>query len=89
MPLPTAAYWQPAVALHESVVHGLLSLQASGLAPTHVPELLQVSVWVHRLPSVHVTPASVAEPALLQAPVAVSQPSRVHGLLSLQFLLAV
>ena len=89
VPLPTAAYWQPAVALQLSVVHGLASLHTSGLAPTHAPLLLQASVWVHRLPSVHDAPASVAEPTLLQAPVVVLQVSSVHGLLSLQFLLAV
>lgn len=73
----------PATASQLSSVHGLLSLQLRLPEPTHDPLLLHASVVVHRLPSVHEAPASVADPGLLQPPVPVLHTSSVHGLLSL------
>lgn len=75
---------QPVEAMHVSSVHALLSLQLKVPEPTHDPLLLQVSVVVHKLPSVQVTPLSDAEPACWQAPVETLQLSAVQGLLSLQ-----
>jgi hypothetical protein len=43
-----------------------------------------LSLVVHRLLSLQSAPASVADPAWLQAPVVVLQVSSEHGLLSLQ-----
>jgi hypothetical protein len=80
---------QPAVALHESSVHSMLSLQTRLPEPTQTPLLLQPSVGVQTLPSVQLLPARVALPTLLQAPVVVLQLSKVHGLVSAQFLLLV
>ncbi len=47
---------QPKVASHKSFVHGLPSSQveAGSGVPTHLPPL-QMSYWVHKLPSVQVT----------------------------------
>lgn len=81
-------YRQPAAASQLSSVQGLLSLQDKLPAPTQAPLLLQVSVVVHKLLSLQVAPASVAEPGLLQLPVAVLHTSSVHGLLSLQEVVA-
>jgi hypothetical protein len=38
VPLLFAVYRQPDEVLHESVVHGLLSLQVSGVPAWHVPD---------------------------------------------------
>jgi hypothetical protein len=64
--------------LHESVVHGLLSLQLGAAPPTHAPPE-HVSAVVHALPSSH---AAVLF-ACVQ-PLAGAHASLVHGLLSLQ-----
>jgi hypothetical protein len=45
----------PFKVLHASSVHGLLSLQITGLVPTHVP-LWHASVCVQALPSVQDVP---------------------------------
>jgi len=45
----------PFSGLHASSVHGFVSLQITGLLPTHAP-VWHVSVWVQALPSVHVVP---------------------------------
>jgi hypothetical protein len=43
----------PLAGLHESVVHGLPSVQATGVPPPHVPAE-QRSPVVHAFPSLHV-----------------------------------
>jgi hypothetical protein len=78
---------QPLPALHVSSVHGRLSLQVRLPEPTQTPLLLQVSVGVHKLPSVQLAPFKDALPGLLQLPLLTLQLSSVHGLLSLQSLL--
>jgi hypothetical protein len=69
---------QPVAALHESSVHGLLSLQPSAGPPTHAPPL-QVSAVVHALPSLQANVLFVCTHPLVGL-----HESSVHGLLSLQ-----
>jgi hypothetical protein len=64
--------------LHESSVHGLLSLQATGAPAWHVPPE-QLSPVVHAFPSLH-----GAVLLVWTHPVAGLHVSSVHGLLSLQ-----
>jgi hypothetical protein len=72
------ALTQPVAELHESSVHGLLSLQSGGTLPTHAPPA-HTSTVVHALPS--------SQGAVLFAftqPIAGLQESSVQRLLSLQ-----
>jgi hypothetical protein len=82
----SAAKLQPLAGRQLSSVQSLLSLQLSVPLPTQAPLTLQVSVGVHKLPSLQAAPTSPAEPRLLQVPVTVSQESSVQGLPSLQLL---
>jgi glyoxylate utilization-related uncharacterized protein len=69
---------QPVAGLHESSVHGLLSLQPSAGPPTQDPPL-QVSAVVHALPSLQANVLFVCT-----HPLAGLHESSVQGLLSLQ-----
>jgi hypothetical protein len=80
VPLATFAAWQPLVALHESVVHGLPSLQASGVPGVQAPAW-HVSSPLHTVPSLQDVPLGAL--AVWQ-PLAVLHVSSVHGLPSLQ-----
>jgi hypothetical protein len=81
VPLVTAVFLQPVVWSQESAVHGLLSLQFGAVPDAHDPAW-QVSAPLHALPSEHDVPSITG--VFLQ-PVAESQASLVHGVLSLQF----
>ena len=83
-PLAAVCVHAPVVASHESVVHGLLSLQP-GAVPTQVP-LTHWSLIVQVLPSLQVTPPP-PPPTLVctQLPDCCAQVSLVQTLLSLQF----
>jgi hypothetical protein len=70
---------QPDCWSHSSAVQPLLSLQASGDEPLQTP-FWQVSTWVQASRSLHDGPVRLT---CVQAPFP-SQPSVVHGLLSLQ-----
>jgi hypothetical protein len=72
-------FTQPVAGTHESSVHGLLSLQFGAEPPTHTPAA-HVSDVVQALPS-----SQDAALLALTQPVAGTQESSVHGLLSLQF----
>src|SRR5262245_58473739 len=55
VPFATTGFWQPVDGLHESVVHGLLSPQASGVPavqtpPWHVSAPLQTVASAHDVP---------------------------------------
>jgi hypothetical protein len=73
------AWAQPVAGTHESLVHGLLSLQFGAAPPTHAPPE-HVSPVVHALPSLQ--DAVLFECA---QPVAGLHESSVHALPSLQF----
>jgi hypothetical protein len=73
------ALTQPVAGTHESSVQGLLSLQLGAEPPTQDPPA-QVSAVVQALPS-----SQEAVLLALTQPVAGTQESSVHGLLSLQF----
>jgi hypothetical protein len=79
LPFATAGCWQPACGSQVSVVHGLLSLQLSGVPAVQRPAW-QVSAPLHRLPSLHELPFGCAVFTQLPA----LQTSAVQGLLSLQ-----
>jgi len=64
--LATGAVAQPVIGLHESVVHGLLSLHVTALPPPQAPAV-QTSPDVHALLSLHVDPSAFA--GLLHIPV--------------------
>ena len=55
-PSDRGAVRHPATASQVSVVHGLPSLQASGVPAVHTP-LWQVSAPLHRVPSAHDEPS--------------------------------
>jgi len=77
-PAVLSALTQPVDGLHESSVHGLLSLQSGAGPPTQAP-------FAHTSPVVHALPSSqVAVLFALTQPVDGLQESSVHGLLSLQ-----
>jgi hypothetical protein len=69
---------QPVAGLHESSVHGLLSLQETAAPAWHVPPE-QASPLVHAFPS-----SQAAVLFVWTHPVAGLHESSVHGLLSLQ-----
>ncbi len=73
-----ARWTQPAVSEQASIVHGSLSLQLGGGPPTHTP-LLQWSLVVHALPSLHAAVLLVCT-----QPTPGLQLSSVHGLWSSQ-----
>jgi hypothetical protein len=79
VPFATGAVAHPVAGTHESVVHGLASLQTSAVPAVHVP-LWQVSAPLQRLVSAHEVP--FARTALVHTPEA--QVSVVHGFESLQ-----
>jgi hypothetical protein len=56
VPLATAGCWQPATALHESVVQGLPSLQLGGVPGVHAPAW-QVSAPLHTVASAQDAPS--------------------------------
>jgi hypothetical protein len=74
-----AALAQPVAATQLSSVHGLPSLQFGAAPPTQTLAA-HLSLVVHALPS-----SQLAVLAVLTQPVAATQLSSVHGLLSLQF----
>jgi hypothetical protein len=79
VPAPTGVLTHPEAGLHESLVHGLLSLQFLG-APVHAP------LW-HESPVVQALPSLQLDPLLRLTktqPLTGLQLSMVHGLLSLQ-----
>jgi hypothetical protein len=80
VPFATAAFWQPLAALQESMVHGLPSLQLSGVPVVQVP-FRQVSAPLHTVPSAHDVPFVTA---VCWQPRTGSQVSVVHGLPSSQ-----
>jgi hypothetical protein len=80
VPLATAEFTQPVVALHESVVQGFASLQEIALPAVQVP-LWQVSAPLQRFPSRQGVPFGAG--AVVQ-PVAGAHPSVVQGFESLQ-----
>src|SRR5437870_461058 len=67
------------MALHESIVHALLSLQLSGVPPVQTPAW-QISVPLQTSPSGQGVPGA----GMFTQPVCGSQPSLVQMLLSLQ-----
>src|SRR5215468_94231 len=80
VPSVTAGCSQPFTASQVSVVHGLLSLQLSGVPGAQVPAS-QVSAPLQTSPSEHAVPSGTAG---CWQPFTASQVSVVHGLLSLQ-----
>src|SRR5207249_1692803 len=80
VPSTTGACWQPRSVSQASVVHGLLSLQSSGVLPPQTPPR-QVSSLLQALPSLHEVPSAKAT---CWQPSSGRQMSLVHGLLSSQ-----
>jgi hypothetical protein len=80
VPLATFTAWQPVVALQESVVQGLASLQTSGVPGAQAPAW-QVSSPLHTVESLHDVPFGAFD---VWQPLAVLQVSSVQGLPSLQ-----
>jgi hypothetical protein len=79
VPFATGVVVQPVDALQPSVVHGLPSLQTSGVPAVHEP-LWQVSAPLQAFPSEHVVPFATG---VVVQPDAALHPSVVHGLPSL------
>ena len=71
---------QPEAGLHESSVHGLLSLQVSGVPAWQFPSARQTSAPLQASPSAH----ELVTSGVNAHPVDALQESSVHGLLSLQ-----
>jgi hypothetical protein len=80
VPFVTAVAVQPLAGLHESVVHGLPSLQTSGVPAAQVP-LWHVSSPLQGLPSLQEEPLTTA---VFTQPLEGLQLSVVHTLPSLQ-----
>jgi ABC-type glucose/galactose transport system permease subunit len=80
VPFASVVCWHPVTGSQVSVVHGLLSLQLSGVPAVQVPAW-HVSTPLHVFPSLHEVPFASA---VLWQPVSGSHVSAVHGLLSLQ-----
>jgi hypothetical protein len=79
VPLATFVWLTPVVALHASVVHGLLSFVTSGVPATHVPVALHVSWPLQTVLSSHAVPLATF---VWLTPVVALHASVVHGLLS-------
>jgi hypothetical protein len=79
--VPFQVNWQPLSGSQVSVVHVLLSLQVSGLLPTHFPAV-HLSVWVQTEPSLQ----GAVLLAKTHSPLAGLHESSVQGLLSRQTL---
>jgi hypothetical protein len=79
VPVETGVCCTPVAGLHESVVHGLLSLTVGAAPGVHVPDALHVSAPLHALPSVHDVPAATG---VCVTPPEGVHASVVHGLLS-------
>jgi hypothetical protein len=80
-PFVTLVWKQPVAGLQRSVVQKLLSSHRIGVPAEHTPAL-HVSLPLQRLPSLHDVPFAST---VCTQPVAGTQVSAVHGLLSLQF----
>jgi len=80
VPFDTLTDWQPAMGLQLSVVHGLPSLQLSGVPDVQVP-FWQVSLPLHTVASAHDV---LFGSALCEQPVMALQASAVQGLPSSQ-----
>jgi hypothetical protein len=80
VPFVTGVVRQPSAASHESVVHGLPSLQTSAVPAAQEPAW-QVSAPLHASPSLQAVPFATGA---VRQPSAASQESVVHGLPSLQ-----
>jgi hypothetical protein len=80
VPFATAGYWQPDAGLQVSLVHGLPSVQTSGVPAPHVPPW-QVSAPLHAFPSPHDVPF---DSGVYTHPPEALHESAVHGLLSVQ-----
>jgi hypothetical protein len=80
VPFGTPVYAHPVVGLQASLVHGLLSLQTSGVPAVQTPDW-HVSLPLQRLPSAQAVPLVTG---VVVHPVDGLQPSTVHTLPSLQ-----
>jgi len=57
-PAAAGGFWQPSVALHESVVHGLPSLQLSGGVVARQNPVVHASTPLQTFPSEHDVPSA-------------------------------